>query len=128
MQWDILVILVLHLQLKHCHAGRYVYQRTDNSSMQSQHASFIHVSLPGHQSVLTYSNMQQLRLISWAECLLQCLQDPVSEVMAVMVKRSDVTKDVKISEQLRTQQEALQRCAYPSACAPLGKHSSHSIL
>ena len=46
-----------------------------------------------------------------------CLQDPVSETEAVLVKRHDVTRDVKINEQLTTQQEALQRCATaPGSC------------
>ena len=39
-----------------------------------------------------------------------CIQDPVSETLAVLVKRHDVTRDVKINEQLTTQGEALQRC------------------
>ena len=47
--------------------------------------------------------------------LIKCLQDPVSEVMAVLVKRHDVTREVKMDEQLRTQQEQLQRCAHALA-------------
>lgn len=38
------------------------------------------------------------------------MQDPVSETLALLVKRHDVTRDVKINEQLTTQGEALQRC------------------
>ncbi len=43
------------------------------------------------------------------------VQDPVTERVGVLVKRHDVTRDVKINEQLTTQQEALQRYASCSA-------------
>ncbi len=51
-----------------------------------------------------------------------CMQDPVSETLAVLVKRHDVTRDVKINEQLTTQGEALQRC--DNAASLLGCRSA----
>lgn len=54
-----------------------------------------------------------------------CLQDPVSETLAVLVKRHDVTRDVKINEQLTTQGEALQRC--DNAASLLGgRNTAHT--
>ncbi len=43
------------------------------------------------------------------------MQDPVSETLALLVKRHDVTRDVKINEQLTTQGEALQRCDHAAS-------------
>ncbi|DBA85163.1 hypothetical protein WJX79_004941 [Trebouxia sp. C0005] len=45
----------------------------------------------------------------WAKIEMWPMMDPVSETLAVLVKRHDVTRDVKINEQLTTQGEALQR-------------------
>ncbi len=53
------------------------------------------------------------------------MQDPVSETLALLVKRHDVTRDVKINEQLTTQGEALQRC--DNAASLLGGRNAAHI-